>query len=79
MDVGVGVNIEKGWMLERVGMKIGLERVGVDQLGDKMVCNTKAGQLRVLDGDGAVILRLTRRSGAAEVNTLLFSSPALQR
>ena len=78
MDVGVGGNIENGvgagesWNGNWSGL-------GVDKLEDKVICKTKAGQLRVLDNGGAVILRPTRRSRAAEMNTLLFSSPALER
>ena len=77
-------------MLESVGilkMELVLENswngnwsgLGVDKLEDTVICKTKAGQLRVLDNSGAAILRPTRRSRAAEVNTLLFSSPALER
>ena len=78
MDVGVGGNIENGvgvgesWNGNWSGL-------GVDKLEDKVICKTKAGQLHVLENGGAVILRPTRRSRAAEVNTLLFSSPALER
>ena len=78
MDVGVGGNIENGagvgesWNRNWGGL-------GVDKLEDKVICKTKAGQLRVLDNGGAVIMRPARRSRAAEVNTLLFSSPALER
>ena len=77
------------WMLEWVGILKGggvgegwngnWSGLGVDKLEDKVICKTKVGQLRVLDNGGAVILRPTRRSRAAEVNTLLFSSPALER
>ena len=73
----VGI-LKMEWVLEKVGMEIGAG-YGVDKLEDKVICKTKAEQLRVLDGDGAVILRPTRRSRAADVNTLLFSSPALER
>ena len=78
MDVGVGGNIENGVGVGESwnGIWSGL---GVDKLEDKVICKTTAGQLRVLDNGGAVILRPTRRSRAAEVNTLLFSSPALER
>ena len=78
MDVGVGGNIENGERV-RENWNWNLSGLGVDKLEDKVICKTKAGQLRVLDNGGAVILRPTRRSRAAEVNTLLFSSPALER
>ena len=78
------------WMLEWVGiLKMGWvfgkswngnwSGLGVDKLEDTVICKAKAGQLHVLENGGAVILRPTRRSRAAEVNTLLFSSPALER
>ena len=77
-DAGVGGNIENG-MGAGESWNGNWSGLGVDKLEDKVICKTKAGQLHVLENDGAVILRPTRRSRAAEMNTLLFSSPALER